>query len=172
MGGLLVMEYKDIRSEIKSGDLIAFSHGSWTSFSGFLTNIVRIFTRSTYSHVGVAWVIDNRVFVFEAVKPLTRLYPLSLMGDFYWIPTKANWNGKAETFAIENMGVEYSNMACIEAFAKELDKDDVRECAAYAKAILGRAGVYVGRLARPDTVIQELQNQGKYVAFIKNGGPK
>lgn len=166
------MNYQDIRSDIKSGDLIAFSHGSWTSLSGILTNIVRIFTRSTYSHVGVAWVTDNRIFVFEAVKPLTRLYPLSMMGDFYWVPTNAAWNDKAETFAIENMGIQYSNMACIEAFTKELDKDDVRECAAYAKAILGRAGVYVGPYARPDKVVEELQRQGKPMHLVLNGGPK
>lgn len=166
------MHYQDMRPQIKSGDVIAFSHGSWTSYSGILTNIVRIFTRSTYSHVGVAWVVSNRVFVFEAVKPLTRLYPLSLMGDFYWAPTNADWNEKAETFAVENMGVPYSNLACIQAFSSELEKDNVKECAAYTKAILGRAGVYTGKLARPDFVIQELQNQGKPVYFINNGGPK
>lgn len=164
--------YLNIRDSISSGDLIAFSHGNWKSIPGILTNLVRIFTRSTYSHVGVAWVVANRVFVFEAVKPVTRVYPLSLMGDFYWVPTKASWNTKAENFAIENMGVKYSNLACIEAFSRELDKDDVRECAAYAKAILGRAGVYTGSLARPDSVIQELQAQGKPIYFINSGGTK
>lgn len=164
--------YNKVREQIKSGDLVAFSHGSWTSFRGILTNIVRIATRSTYSHVGVAWVTANRVFVFEAVNPMTRIYPLSALGDFYLIPTNANWCESAENFAIENLGVEYSELIAMQAFYKELDKNDARECAAYAKAILGRAGVFVGLLARPDTVIQELLNQGKPLIFVNNGGPK
>ena len=42
-----------------------------------------MFTRSTYAHVGLAWVIGGRVFVLEAVKPRLRIYPLSKYANFY-----------------------------------------------------------------------------------------
>lgn len=94
------MDYSQVRSSIKSGDILAFSHGDWKTISGIKTNIVRIFTRSTYSHVGIAWVVADRVFVLEAVKPKIRIYPLSTSGSFYLIQDGANWTKEAEDYAL------------------------------------------------------------------------
>ncbi|PHX98297.1 MAG: hypothetical protein CK529_13670 [Rhodospirillaceae bacterium] len=63
------MIYNAARPSVRSGDLIAQSGGSWLDWHGIKINLVRMFTRSTYSHVGVAWVVGGRVFMLEAVKP-------------------------------------------------------------------------------------------------------
>jgi hypothetical protein len=165
------MKYEDIRNTIKSGDLLAFSHGNWKSWSGFKTMMVRVFTLSTYSHVGVAWVTSGRVFVLEAVKPMVRIYPLSLSGDFYLTKTNANWTQETENFAMDHIGVLYSELTAIYAYFKELDEGEVSECAAYAIEVLKRAGVDLGTRSVPDAVVLNAQLQGA-TYFVENGGPK
>ena len=69
--------YQEVRSSIKSGDLLFWSHRELKSWYDLKVQIVRMVTRSEYSHVGVAWVTGGRVFALEAVVPLIRIYPLS-----------------------------------------------------------------------------------------------
>ena len=79
------MIYKQARPMIRSGDVLAWSHRGIRSWHDLKIWLVRMFTRSEYSHVGTAWVVGNRVFVIEAVMPKVRIYPLSKLGDFYWL---------------------------------------------------------------------------------------
>lgn len=164
------MKYADARPLIKSGDLLAFSHGSWKSWREFKTMMVRVFTRSTYSHVGVAWVTANRVFVLEAVKPCTRIFPLSLSGNFYLLPLKAPWTPETEEFALRNIGVPYSEMKAILAFLQPLAKGDMSECAAYVREVLKVDGIDLGKLSRPDAVVSTAQELGSELIWVDNGG--
>lgn len=163
------MRYADARQRIRSGDLLAFSHGDWKTWNGIKVNLVRIFTRSTYSHVGVAWVTAGRVFVLEAVKPKVRIYPLSLSGDFYLLPLAAPWSPETEEFALAHIGVDYSERVAMRAFFGPLEHGSVQECAAYAREVLLCDGIDLGRLSRPDTVVQAAQERGAENLFIKNG---
>ena len=165
------MKYSDIRPAIKSGDLLAFSHGDWKSWSGIKTLAVRAFTLSTYSHVGVAWVVGGRVFVLEAVKPKLRIYPLSLSGDFYHTATSAVWTDQVEEYALSQIGQPYSELNAMAAFFAPLKKGDVSECAAYAREIMSRAGVDLGAISRPDAVVSTAQLQYP-TTFVENGGPR
>ena len=83
--------YANIRQHIKSGDLLAWSHRApwWASLRDCKIALVRLFTRSEYCHVGIAWVLGGRVFVIEAVKPEVRIYPLSKLAPFYWVQVPA-----------------------------------------------------------------------------------
>ena len=164
------MNYTDARPTIRSGDLLAFSHGSFKSWREFKTLMVRVFTRSTYSHVGLAWVIGGRVFVLEAVKPKTRIFPLSLSGDFYLIPTNARWSQKTEQFALDHIGVEYSELTATYAYFAPLDPKDLSECAAYARQVLITDGIRLGILARPDSLVKAAQERGHGTYFVSNGG--
>ncbi len=163
-------DYAQIRSSIRSGDLLAFSHGDWKTWGGIKVNLVRIFTRSTYSHVGLAWVVGGRVFVLEAVKPKLRIFPLSLSGDFYLLPLQARWMPETEQFALDRIGVDYSELAAVVAYFDPLDTGTVSECAAYVREVLKADGIDLGPLSRPDTVVQAAQELGAAAVLVKNRG--
>lgn len=164
------MNYAEARPRIKSGDLLAFSHGDWRSWNGIKVNLVRVFTRSTYSHVGVAWVVAGRVFVLEAVKPKVRIYPLSLSGDFYLLPSNAPWNPGTEEFALIHIGVDYSELVAMQAFFGPLKSGNLQECAAYAREVLKCDGIDLGSRSTPDAVVQAALERGAELLLVENGG--
>ena len=164
------MHYLTARPTIRSGDLIAQSHGSWTSWHGIKVNLVRMFTRSTYSHVGLAWVVGGRVFMLEAVKPKLRIYPMSKIGDFYLLPLNAVWSVKAERLALEEVGVDYSEAVAIRAFFSQLRDEDVRQCAAYVLAVLRADGIKLGNRATPDAVVLAAMRRGSGCTLITQKG--
>lgn len=70
-------DYSLIRPTIKTGDVLAWTHRwQWTWYD-FQCMVVRAVTMSEYSHVGIAAVIEGRVWVLESVTPVARLVPLS-----------------------------------------------------------------------------------------------
>ena len=160
------MDYTTARPLIRSGDLISQSHGDWTTWRGFKVNLVRIFTRSTYSHLGVAWVIGGRVFILEAVKPKLRIYPMSKIGDFYLLPLQAPWSEFAESMALKNIGVDYSEIVAMQAFFGPLQDGEVRQCAAYALAVLRADGIDLGSRATPDAVVLAAMQRGATCTLI------
>lgn len=161
------MKYQEIRNKIRSGDLLAFSHGSWNSWANIKTNFIRLFTRSTYSHVGIAWKINGRLFILEAVKPKLRIFPLSMSGDFYLIPMNAKWSKYTEEFALSKIGTDYSELTAIKAFFTPLEDENVEQCAAYAREILEKDGIDLGAMSRPDTVVLAALNLGKKLTYIE-----
>lgn len=163
------MKYLDARPLIRSGDLIAQSHGDWGTWSGFKTNLVRLFTRSTYSHVGVAWVVGGRVFLLEAVMPKLRIFPLSLAGDFYLLPMNAPWKPETEEFALGNIGMDYSQSDAMRAFFEPLEAGKVNECAAYVREVFALDGIDLGAMSRPDTVVQAALGLGASLYFVARG---
>ena len=160
------MNYSEARDSIRSGDLISQSHGDWTTWRGFKVNLVRIFTRSTYSHVGIAWVVGGRVLILEAVKPELRIYPMSRIGDFYLLPLQAQWSDFAEATALKNIGVDYSEIVAMQAFFGPLPEGEIRQCAAYALSVLRADGIDLGNRATPDAVVLAAMQRGAICTFI------
>lgn len=150
------MKYSEARGKIKSGDILAWTHKSWKSWYDIKIQMIRIFTRSEYCHVGVAWVIAGRVFVLEAVTPLIRIYPLSKELPFYWIPTEIDWNKDAEEFAMNCVGDPYSQFEAILASINGLDigQNQKWQCAEYLIQIYKKAGIDLKCLATPSGVIE------------------
>ena len=112
--------YETIRSKIKSGDALAWTHKGWKTWYDFQIQMVRAFSQSEYCHVGVAWVIGKRVFILESVGTGIRIYPLSLELPFYWIPIKKYWTKDIEEFALSKMGAKYSKWEGIQALFGKL----------------------------------------------------
>lgn len=162
-------KYPEYRENIKSGDLLAWSHRGWKSFYDFKIQMVRLFTQSEYSHVGTAWVVGNRVFVIEAVEPRARIFPLSKLGNFYHTPLKAPWNLPTEEAALSYVGAEYRQLDAIKAFFKPLRKGKVSECAALAIEIASQDGINLGDRATPDAVVRQAQMLGHPTYFIAGG---
>lgn len=164
------MNYTEIRGSIKSGDILAFSHKSWGSWKSIKSQIVRMATRSNYSHVATAWVVGDRVFAIEAVIPEVRIYPLSKLGDFYWIPMNSPWNPETEEKALSYVGNPYSQLAAIKAYFSDLGRGNTQECAALAIAIADSDGVDLGNVQTPDAVVLSAQLMGKPLIYVENGG--
>lgn len=160
------MDYAKAREHLRSGDLVAFSRGSWKSWSQIKTMIVRLATRSTYSHVGTIWMSGGRAFVIEAVIPEVRIYPLSKQGNFYWLPLGAPWSQATEEFALSVVGSKYSQWAAIKAFFKDLGKGNLQECAAVAIAIADADGIDLGNRQTPDAVVLQAQLRGAETIYV------
>ena len=161
------MKYEDARPLIKSGDLLAFSHFGWKSWHDIKIQAVRMFTRSEYSHVGIAWVVGSRVFCIEAVMPLVRIYPLSKLGEFYWLPTNVEWTPQVEDFAMSTVGAEYSQWKAIESvFETPQDNDGLWQCCEFAKATLKLAGVDLGNEVTPTGVVKQALNLGYELKLV------
>jgi hypothetical protein len=162
------MQYKDIRHEIKSGEVLAWSHRGWSSFYDLRIQIVRLFTRSEYSHVGVAWVVGGRVLVIEAVTPLVRIYPLSKLGDFYRLTPEITWTTEVETFALSHVGQKYSQWQAVKAFfGFTSEADGLAQCAELVRGILRASGDPADVDATPTEVVNYLLETGKTLTLIR-----
>lgn len=164
------MDYRTIRPYIKSGHLLAWSHRApfWRSWHDFKIAMVRFFTQSEYSHVGMAWVVGNRVLVIEAVTPLVRIYPLSKLGDFYHIPINGRFGYEALSFALSRVGEPYSQLQAMASPFAELREDTKWECAELCIAIGKRMGVDLGRIATPSEVVRTAMLNGAPCTLIAN----
>lgn len=135
------MNYASARPKIRSGDLLGWSHHGWGSWYDIQVQLVRMFTRSRYSHVGVASVFGDRVMIYESVSAGVREFPLSRELPFYWIPMGLEWNDAADRFVYETLGDPYSKWQAIKAQLGLLvpGADKVWECAEWAMTLYERA---------------------------------
>lgn len=129
------MNYLDFRANIKTGDILAFTHRSWNSWYDFKIQMVRTFTQSEYSHVGIAWVINGRVMILESVTGGIRAVPLSNFLPVYHLPWKELSQDQLE-YAFSLMGQPYSQWEGIKALFGLNDKNNKKwECAEYVTAV-------------------------------------
>lgn len=166
------MNYDTVRPQIKSGDLIALSHYKWASWYDLQIQIVRFGTQSEYSHVGMAWVIGERVFMIESVEPVVRMVPLSLMvaDGFYWLPMEADIGAGELAFALSKIGsARYSKIEAVLAQFRRLaiGADDLWECAEFVIACRRLSGVDLGDKGTPSAVVRAAQDRGAPVYFIQ-----
>lgn len=101
----------DIKDQIKTGDLLAFTvrrYGTITSFALWLYQKIR---KVTYSHVGIAVRLGDRLFIVEAVSPRVTITPISKVKEFYLIPTTTEEKATEEAqigFLMDFVEVKYS----------------------------------------------------------------
>ena len=161
-------QYADYRHKLRSGDILAYSHEGWKSFKDFKTQMVRVFTRSTYSHVGIVVEIAGRYFILENVVPYARLYPISMSGSFYHLPMNIDWTPELEAKAFSYIGYPYSQWRAIKAFFKNLGRGDSSECAALVWNVMYDANVYLGDRQVPDSIVLQAQLLGSSMHYVEN----
>ena len=139
---LTIATYDDLKHEIKSGDLLAYRG------SGFLSRLVKAWTNSDWSHVGIAWVFKGNVFILEAqegsgvgIRALSHVLPMD------WIPTHAVWSEAMENEIMGKLGKKYSYQdAIMVGLGFKPGRDDT-VCSLFASAVLRASLVDV-----PDTI--------------------
>ena len=100
--------------------------------------MIRGWTGQTYSHVGIAWVVGERVFVIEAMDGIgVRIMPLSDRLPFYCVDTNTDWTNERETLALSKVGEQYSYLDAIRAGLGIKTTAKGWQCAEYAAMVLG-----------------------------------
>jgi hypothetical protein len=159
------MKYEEIRSQIKSGDILAFRHTEWKTWKDLKSQFVKFFTKSEYSHVGIAWVIGGRVFVIEAVIPLVRIFPISKVLPFDLIPCgERYWLPIIEEACLTYVGEEYSQWEAVcAAFGKlKAGASNSWECAELCNVALGMGNLLKvdEALSTPADIVRHLNEKG------------
>lgn len=127
-------KYDEIRSKIKTGDILAWTHrGGWfRSWYDFKINLVRLFTRSEYSHVGIAVVWAGRVMVLESVTGGIRLFPLSKLTPCYWIKYRSKLFDLDRAMSV--FGQPYSEIEAVKGkFGRTDDTNGKWQCAKFVR---------------------------------------
>lgn len=99
-------KYEDIRSQIKSGHVLALHHEFVASWYGLQIAAVQAFT-GPIAHVGLLHVADGRVWLLESVVPCVRYSPLTnVAGEgFYWFSINTPMSVAESEFAFSKVGV-------------------------------------------------------------------
>lgn len=155
------MNYAAARGQIQSGDLLAWTHRAWGSWYDIQIQIVRTFTQSRYCHVGVAWNVAGRLMVLEAVATGVRIFPLSRLVPFDWLPIKAAWEPEVEAWALQQVGEPYSKWQAMLAGVGLLKagEDSIWQCAEYAQQVALRGGVELPGKATPANLVAMAMEQ-------------
>jgi hypothetical protein len=158
------MKYDEIRSKIKSGDVLAWSHRGWKTLHDVQVQLVRVLTQSEYSHVGIAWVVAGRVFVIEAVGTGVRIMPLSMTLPFYHIGCgKSYWSKDTEKFLLSTVGARYSKIDAMLAFfnALAVGENDTWQCSELVHKALSEGGLIKEIvIATPTAIVEFLLTKG------------
>lgn len=150
--------YADFRSEIRTGDLI------FTASDSIFSRIIRFFTRSAVSHVGVFFWDDDRLFVAESVEGAgVRIIHASLLFRegtrvFWGRPRKERYTHE-EYMRIHSrigsphsyypLGTDYDMRGAL-GFLWSKGKNALPYCAEYAEYVLGIFSPARKRNSTPD----------------------
>ena len=147
------MNYVDFRGQIKSGDVLAWSSQNTKGIERFVNMMIRLFTLSEYTHVGVAWVVGERIFVIEAVRPIVRIYPLSNKSPFYHLNMNVDMSEDLLTFILSKVGESYSVGQAIKSYFGQPRIDSQWQCAEFVNSFLKRAGIKLKRAWTPSALV-------------------
>ena len=163
--------YADIRGDIRSGDLLAWSG---RSLGGWM---VRHFTGARISHVGLALWVGPRLFAIEArpgIGVTMRLLSTALPCE--WSPLKldaARWT-PAEEFALQTLGRGYSWLdAILAGLGLPPRQWDRYQCAEFVAECYRRAGLApfrrpaLGQRLIPDEIQRRIMTLGKPVLLLE-----
>ena len=132
------MKYADARSQIKTGDMLLWSAAHGGGLRAIIEHwIVRHGTASPYTHVGLAWVDNGRVWVMDITTKGCAPRLLSEDLPCYWSPAPRQLSEVALHFAFSCFGQwKYSRWQAILGALKRLmvGADAKGQCAEYALA--------------------------------------
>lgn len=140
---------------IHSGDLLVWSNKSYTGMHKYLTNVIRFFTMSEYTHVGIAWKAGGHLFVIEAVEPCIRIFPVNKLKPFYFIPMGIDFTNEHTEYLLSKVGEPYSLKEVILGFLSTPDEGDKNwQCSEFVKAYYNHFGHDLNCPATPSGVVE------------------
>lgn len=162
------MKYADARDSIQTGDIFAQTHTGWGSRGDIESQIVRIFTRSEFSHCGIFWVFGGRVFVIEAVVPFVRIVPVSLFPSFYWLPMNKPLNEVALEYLLSLVGWGvYGKWEAVRGFLGWNNKNNrIVQCSEITRSALVKNGNMQDGIDTPTDVIKDAMDGGAHLIKV------
>lgn len=150
---MLADDYTKQRSNIKSGDVIA-----WRG-KGFWSFVSRVITKSPYGHLGIAWLAGGRVFVLECYqKKGVTISALSSKLEADHFPLNVKWCLAVESLALEEFEINKKRKGFFKRiFSKETVQPNKWTSAEFAVAVLNKAGITVTSNL-PGFLTRELRN--------------
>lgn len=151
--------YSEIRSELKTGDLIAWDDAELDSFFGIILYLYQKILKAKYTHVGVVVRIGGRVFIVEATPPEVRLIPLKMLTDFYHIKANVKANPQSQIkFLLATLGTTYSLWDMAKGLFKLGSSKKDFYCSELAGHFYNEFGHLTDRTAgfSPDTIVEAL----------------
>lgn len=154
------LKYADFRDQIRDGDILLYKGQTFISY------LIEIFTKSEYSHAGIAVWWNKRLMVMEAIRKGVIVNPLRrsvhrYKGSVEWWTCKKEIDdsvrGKMIIFAQRQLGKDFGFWLLfwfgfmISFFYRDLDKRDAfrRErklfCSLYVALIYNKAGIDLKR---------------------------
>jgi hypothetical protein len=150
----------DYINVIHSGDLLAWSNANGTRLSRLIKSIIRLLTMSEYSHVGIAFCMDNEVYVLEALEPSIKLTLLRTVPGFYHIPMNIEWQPEYSRILADYICKSYSILDAIRGFFGKTDTSNDRwQCAELANDFYRRIGLDFGDAYTPGLLIKAILMQ-------------
>jgi len=164
-----MVAYAEMRPVIKTGDLLAFpplSRGWWGRFQA---NAVRTATQSEFSHIGIAYVIYDRVFVLESVSTGVRMFPLYRALPFFTISNPKPLSSAALEWAFSKIGYAYESkfkMVLAFIFKLKTNKNERYQCAEYVNGILAANGQQLAVSDTPSIIVNMAMRQWGGLIYV------
>ena len=134
---------------INSGDLLAWSYDGLKGYYRYLNQFIQLVTMSSYSHVGIAVIIEGEILVLEATQPMIQMTPIKKKGHFYFIPMHAPNANKLSELIHLYIGKRYSVWDCIRAYFGWTVTDNNRyQCAELCTEVYEHLGLNI----KPDRI--------------------
>ena len=145
------MKYNEARRDMQTGDVV-FYRGS-----GPFAGLIRWWTKSPWSHVGLVWRVGSRIILldsspFHGVRP----FPMSKKRPALWVPIspRLTWGAWAEQVALDTWGRPYSFRSCWRVALGLPPRGAGYQCAEYVGAILRAAGARMPLVPTPASVLE------------------
>lgn len=153
---------------VKTGDILAFTGPRVGTRTHFFAYLVRLFTMSEYSHVGIAYKVGERLYLLEAQVPEVRITPMGDKGGYYLLPMNVKVNDNVIDSLLNKVGEEYSIVEAIRSYFGFNDFEDSKWiCTEYVKYYLDMVDVQLGIVKTPSDIVKSLMDQyGKSLVFI------
>lgn len=149
--------YSQIRSELKTGDLIAWNTSEIDSVFGLVLYLYQKILKANYTHVGMVVRTGGRVFLLEATPPQVRLIPLRMTSDFHWIKTDVKADPELQiNFLLGHLGKKYSILDLIKILLKLGRSNDDYYCSELAGRFYNEFGFITDRQIgfTPDSLVK------------------
>lgn len=148
-------------SEIRDGDLLA-----WSDRRGLYANVIRFFTMSEYTHVGIAIIENGELYVVEAVAPVVRKVKVINRMPFFHIPMNIEMNRELKNKALSFIGKKYSTIQALLSWFNFYVNDDKWYCTELAYEFYEEAGIVFDKHLTPTDFIRQAVNRSKIIKKI------
>ncbi len=149
--------------DIKTGDLIA-----WSTRTGLYNKLIRLFTLSEYTHVGVAVIIDDELYVVEAVIPSVRMVKLNTRTPFQHIPMGVREEDNDLDYLYDFIGKKYSRLQAILSMFDIYINDDKWYCSELCYEYYKRVGIGFEQHLKPTDFVRQAIKKSKEINYIES----